>query len=72
LTDVPEGFIALTMEAVRTYVTSVNLYETTQSTIPEGFYLQLLPPNVVVEWLTLLLCIREVPGSKLGPGDQLS
>jgi hypothetical protein len=24
-------------------------------------------PNVVVEWLTLLLRIREVPGSNLGP-----
>jgi hypothetical protein len=24
--------------------------------------------NVVVEWLTLLLRIREVPGSDLGPG----
>jgi hypothetical protein len=29
-------------------------------------------PNVVVEWLTLLLRIREVPGSNLGPGDWLS
>jgi hypothetical protein len=29
-------------------------------------------PNVAVEWLTLLLRIREVPGSKLGPGDRLS
>jgi hypothetical protein len=27
-------------------------------------------PNVVVEWLTLL--IREVPGSNLGPSDRLS
>jgi hypothetical protein len=24
-------------------------------------------PNVVVEWLTLYLLIREVPGSNLGP-----
>jgi hypothetical protein len=24
-------------------------------------------PNIVVEWLTLLLRIREVPGSNLGP-----
>jgi hypothetical protein len=24
-------------------------------------------PNVVVEWLTLLLRIREAPGSNLGP-----
>jgi hypothetical protein len=24
-------------------------------------------PNVVVEWLTLLLRIRETPGSNLGP-----
>jgi hypothetical protein len=26
-----------------------------------------LPPNVVVEWLTPLICIREVPGWNLGP-----
>lgn len=26
-----------------------------------------LKPNVTVEWLTHLLCIREVLGSKLGP-----
>jgi hypothetical protein len=26
-----------------------------------------LPPNVEVEWLTLLLRIREVRGSNLGP-----
>jgi hypothetical protein len=26
-------------------------------------------PNIVVEWLTLLLHIQEVPGSYLGPGD---
>jgi hypothetical protein len=26
-----------------------------------------LAPNVLVEWLTLLLCIREVLGSSLGP-----
>jgi hypothetical protein len=24
-------------------------------------------PNVMIEWLALLLCIREVPGSYLGP-----
>jgi len=24
-------------------------------------------PNVVIEWLTILLRIREVPGSNLGP-----
>jgi hypothetical protein len=29
-------------------------------------------PNVVLEWLTLLLRIRDVPGSNLGPGDWLS
>jgi hypothetical protein len=29
-------------------------------------------PNVMVEWLTLLLRIREVPGSNLGPADWLS
>jgi hypothetical protein len=29
-------------------------------------------PNVVIEWLTLLLRILEVPGSNLGPGDRLS
>jgi hypothetical protein len=29
--------------------------------------LDLIGPNVVVEWLVLLLCIREVPGSNLGP-----
>jgi hypothetical protein len=27
----------------------------------------LLLPNIMVEWLTLLLCIQEVPGSILGP-----
>jgi hypothetical protein len=27
-----------------------------------------ITPNVVVEWLTILLRIREVPGSNLGPG----
>lgn len=26
-------------------------------------------PNVVVEWLTLLLRIREVPGSNIRPAD---
>jgi hypothetical protein len=25
-----------------------------------------VPPIVVVEWLTLLICIREVPGSNFG------
>jgi hypothetical protein len=29
-------------------------------------------PNVVVEWLTLFICIREVSVSNLGPGDRLS
>jgi hypothetical protein len=29
--------------------------------------LQLLPPTVMVEWLTHLLCIREVPGLNIGP-----
>jgi hypothetical protein len=29
-------------------------------------------PNIVVDWLTLLLLIRELPGSILGPGDRLS
>jgi hypothetical protein len=29
-------------------------------------------PNDVVKWLTLLLRIREVQGSNLGPGDRLS
>jgi hypothetical protein len=29
-------------------------------------------PNVVVQWLTLIFCIWEVPGSILGPGDRLS
>jgi hypothetical protein len=24
-------------------------------------------PNVVVEWLILLVCIQDVPGSNLGP-----
>jgi hypothetical protein len=28
--------------------------------------------NVVVEWLTILLRIRQVPGFNLGPGDRLS
>jgi hypothetical protein len=32
----------------------------------------LAKPSVVVERLTLLLCIGEVPGSNLGPGDRLS
>jgi hypothetical protein len=27
----------------------------------------IIEPNVVVEWLTFLLRIREVPGSNLGP-----
>jgi hypothetical protein len=31
-----------------------------------------LLPNVVVKWLTLLLCIREIPGSSLGLGSRLS
>jgi hypothetical protein len=31
-----------------------------------------LGPNVVIEWLTLLLVIREVPGSILCPGNRLS
>jgi hypothetical protein len=35
------------------------------------FHHQLLP-NIVIEWLTLLLHIREVPGLILGPGDRLS
>jgi hypothetical protein len=30
-------------------------------------YTPSLKPNSEVEWLTLLLCIREVPGSNLGP-----
>jgi hypothetical protein len=29
--------------------------------------LTLISPNVVVEWLTLLIHIREVPGSNIGP-----
>jgi hypothetical protein len=29
-------------------------------------------PSVVVEWLTLLLRIREIPGSNLCPSDRLS
>jgi hypothetical protein len=29
-------------------------------------------PNVVVEWLTLVFRIREVPSSVLGSGDRLS
>jgi hypothetical protein len=29
-------------------------------------------PNAVVEWLTILLRIRGVPGSNLSPGDRLS
>jgi hypothetical protein len=31
------------------------------------FPVNIILPNVVVEWLTLLLCIREVPGSYLDP-----
>jgi hypothetical protein len=30
-----------------------------------------LPPNVVMEWLTLLIRIREVLDSDLGPGDHV-
>jgi hypothetical protein len=30
-----------------------------------------LPPNVVVEWLTLLLRIRKVAGLILGSGERL-
>jgi hypothetical protein len=41
-------------------------------TNPDAFlvsslYLHAQPLNFVVEWLALLLCIREVPGSNLGP-----
>jgi hypothetical protein len=31
------------------------------------FFASGILPNVVVEWLILLLRIREVPGSNLGP-----
>jgi hypothetical protein len=31
------------------------------------FFLPTILPKVVVEWLTLLIRIREVPGSYLGP-----
>jgi hypothetical protein len=31
-----------------------------------------LKPNILVEWLILLLRTREVPGSNLGPGDRIS
>jgi hypothetical protein len=34
---------------------------------PNSDFLEVVPPNVVVEWLALLLCIREVPDSNLGP-----
>jgi hypothetical protein len=35
-------------------------------------YIMVLTPKIVVEWLSLLFHIREVPGSSLGPGDRLS
>jgi hypothetical protein len=31
-----------------------------------------ISPNIIVEWLALLLRIREAPGSILGPCDRLS
>jgi hypothetical protein len=30
---------------------------------------QIMSPNIMVKWLTLLLCIQEVSGSNLGAGD---
>jgi hypothetical protein len=39
-------------------------------TVLSGRSLPMLP-NVMVEWLTILLCIREVPGSHLSPDDWL-
>jgi hypothetical protein len=45
---------------------------TASSFSPKGTdYLHLQRPNVVVEWLTLLLHIREVSVSIFGPGDRL-
>jgi hypothetical protein len=35
-------------------------------------FLPSFPPNIVVEWLTLLLRIREFPSSIFGPGERLS
>lgn len=45
-----------------------NLYEKRS----ENLILQYHTPNIVVKWLRLQLCIREVLGSILGPSDRLS
>jgi carbohydrate-binding DOMON domain-containing protein len=37
--------------------------------VPSTFLVYLMTPNVVVEWLTLLLRIREISGSTLGYAD---
>jgi hypothetical protein len=37
-----------------------------------SFVVILILLNIVVEWVTLLLHIREIPGSYLGLGDWLS
>jgi hypothetical protein len=43
---------------------SSNKVETNNSIVAS----KQIRPNVVVEWLTLLLRIRQIPGSNLGPG----
>jgi hypothetical protein len=50
---------------------SIDLVEarkTTENTIrPASGLSQIQNGSIVVEWLALLLCIRDVPGSNLGP-----
>jgi hypothetical protein len=73
LADGLVGHIAQEIGAVNTSETWVNFYETTRRDIPEGWHFhsmrmsiqEELKPNGVVEWSTLQLCIREIPGSKL-------
>jgi hypothetical protein len=51
------------MEAVRTFETLVNFHEATRRNTTEDCHLT----QRMVEWLILLLRIREVPGSYLDP-----
>jgi hypothetical protein len=60
------------MKAVFTSGTSVCFNGTSRRYTPQGCHLNIhcretLKPNVVVEWFTLLLRIREVPWSNLDP-----
>jgi hypothetical protein len=50
----------ITLSLQRSYIYSVKML------VVVAVRLQPLP-NVVVQWLSLLLGIREVPGSNLGP-----